>query len=227
MNIHLHVQLNTVQKMLFVDCQEQQLKNIHALYQKYKDDQSIIDFWKKVKDYFENDCEQRHSFNAPCSFVEDSPSVGRHRQHFYIKDKSNTLYQIDALTHRDKLKHSSDQYCLGALGYAFTQGNEIAIDEWFYDFRKFTLQKLKNSLKAFEEDFNHSYSKYQLMKEFHSTLFHFLIYDFKSDLSRYEYKGFPDLHKLYELSNPYKKEHKTDEHLNVFINELKSVISKI
>ena len=55
---------------------------------------------------------------VPCSFVKDSRSVGRHRQHCYIVDNTGTSFQIDCLTHRNKLCTLDDSPKLGAIAEA-------------------------------------------------------------------------------------------------------------
>lgn len=215
MDTHFKNQLLESSRLIFRDCQNFQIANAMKVFvatQKKEDKKS---FWLNISKWFnQTEVKTTGNKNVPCDFIPDSTSAGRHRQHFYINDKSGKSFQVYALMHRDQMETYNDDLCLGAIGYALTKGDPKQIQEWFKDFRQFSNIELKRILAYSIESIN---VNEQNVKDILNTLFYLAIYDFKFDLTKYEYEGFPKLDSLFKM---YKNSNYDIEEYNFNVSNL-------
>lgn len=188
---------------MFCDLQNFQrdriVRNFEAISLK---DQVAVDFWSYVAKQFSiNRVLDNGSFNAPCHYVQDSPSLGRHRQHCYITDKDGTLFQLDAMFHKEYLGFAPCELPLGALLSAMLKGDVTGADDWFDDFSNYANKKLFSSLKCLVADIEDMPSlAVENIKTFYSDFFFWNVYSFESSISNYHYDGMPPLGKLLDIS---------------------------
>lgn len=202
MNTHLSSQIYNAGHTMFIDASKVHLdvciKAFHASSQK----QERVDFWANVQNFFDtNDVvKNKYKIQAPCHFIEDNPSAGRHRQHLYVNDKVGNSFQIYALSHKNEIAHIDDCFSIAAVAQGLMSNNVSGVYQWFADFRAFSLQCFKSSIKSTLETMdNYPHSNKDHVKTFLNKLFQSISFRPVTILDL-QFDNMPDLSNLYAMS---------------------------
>lgn len=202
MNIHLKNQFVQTGRSIFSELQQFQRVGITKSYNTIVNHlPHSIDFWNNVAEFFNTNNAKDRSITVPCSYVEDSSSVGRHRQHCYISDKDGNRFQIDAMFHRRQLNNSSYELPLGALVQALIKKDISGSDDWFKEYSNHINKKLFSSLNALNDDLDSMPSlALDNIKSFYSDFFFWNVYNPSKSIDDYHYDGMPELKNLLLIS---------------------------
>lgn len=214
MNTHLTSHIQTAGSLLFLDSSEHHLNICVEAFNISRANQSRVDFWTNVKTFFESNdvLKEKHKIKAPCNFIEDNPSAGRHRQHLYVNDKAGNSFQIYALSHKKETTLIDDCYSIAAVAQGLMANDLSGVHHWFSDFRDFALSNVKSAIKATLESMDdYPYSEKEQINKFLSCFFSSIEYrptfdpDFK--IENLHYEKMPNLSTLHAMSrNRWKKE---------------------
>lgn len=228
MNSHLKSAYVQWRNMAFVDGSD---RKIDFCIQKTMIELSkpeVANGWAEIRDFFDNnDIKNKpYSLKAPCHYIEDSSSAGRHRQHLYVTDKTGRVFQIYALSKPDcggLDYHDENPLAAIAQGLFYNDINEVK--RWFDSFRLYANKQLKGIFKATKEDLENypSLSDDSIKSALYEIGFLFQ-YDLDLDYKKHDHDLLPNLEPLVIMSRKrYKEELKKAD----FVSELDKVISEI
>lgn len=231
MNCHLSMQISDVGQMLFLEMAPHYIEECKSITEKRLKDKKSVAFWQNVSMFFkQNDVTKKtHSTEAPCFYVKDSSSVGRHRQHLYIHDKEKNLFQIYTITHRATLS-LNDNLPLAAIAQGLIDLDVSGVDKWFDDYRLYALKQLKSAISCVIKDYEHYSSNERFITEisekFLNNLFRHTHYEYRPNFNfeDYQFKGLPDLSNLFKM---YKSSYKSNIPLSDFKHELDRILDEL